>query len=218
MKYEKVKDGIINILHSLGYQFKLYDKDGSVTSSPYETKYVFVKEPNMMFIIEEENNSIELHKSDMKTSTFKKVLQLVRQLTRKYFVSLEVSNYNQILQPKDFSKDILRKRYNLKQMMNALDETRKRKPDATYELYDNIMFIDNGLNIKVIKENSVTYLTRDLKPFLPSIAKGVDHNKISNLLEKKKMIDKNGKRVTLESVQNKTLESEITEILNKLSF
>jgi len=216
MKYEKVKDGIINILHSLGYQFKLYDKDGSSTSSPYETKYVFVKEPNMMFIIEDENNSIELHKSDMKTSTFKKVLQLVRQLTKKYFVNLEVSNYNQILEPKDFSKDILKKRYNLKQMMNAVHESLANNK-STYELYDNILFVDNGINIKVINENRAEILSTELKPFLPAIAKGVDHKKISNLLERKKELDENGRSVTLESRTHDDL-TKIVELLEKMSY
>jgi len=218
MKYEKIKDGIISILNSLNYQFKLYDVDGSNTSNPYEAKYIFVKEPNMMFIIEDDKNSIELHKSDMKTSTFKKVLQLVRQLSRKYFFNLEVSNYNQTLEPKDFSKDILRKRYNLKQMMNALDESTKRRHNVRYEIYDHIMFIDNGVNIKVVNESNIEYLDRELQPFLPSIAKGVDHKKISNILEKKKLIDKNNSRVTLESIQYDKTSKAINDLLDKLSF
>lgn len=219
MKYEKVKDGIINILNSLGYKFKLYDTEGTGISNPYETKYIFVKEPNMMFIIEDEDNRVELHKSDMKTSTFKKILQLLRQLTRKYFVNLEVSNYNQILQPKDFSKDILRKRYNLKQMMNALDETKKLNKNVLYELYDNIMFVDNGLNIKVIEKDNVTFLEQNMQRYVPSIAMGVDHTKISRLIEKKESLDTNSNRVKLESVNsNIRLMKKITSTLNKLSF
>lgn len=215
MKYEKIKDGIISILNSLGYQFKLYDGDGTATSNPYESKYIFVKEPNMMFIFEEERNTIELHKSDMKTSTFKKILQLVRQLTKKYFVNLEVSNYNQILEPKDFSKDILKKRYNLKQMMNAVHESLQRK--SSYELYDNILFVDNGINIKVINEESVEIISTELKPFLPAIAKGVDHKKISNLLERKKELDKNVGSVKLESRFDNDVKK-ITELLDKMSY
>lgn len=216
MKYEKIKDGIISIMNSLGYQFKLYDEDGSAISNPYECKYIFVKEPNMMFIFEEERNTIELHKSDMKTSTFKKVLQLVRQLTKKYFINLEVSNYNQILEPKDFSKDILKKRYNLKQMMNAVHES-FTNPSSTYELYDHILFVDNGINIKVINEECVEIISTELKPFLPAIARGIDHKKISNLLEKKKELDKISGSVKLESRANDDMKH-IIELLEKMSY
>jgi len=218
MKYEKIKDGLISILNSLNYQFKLYDGDGSAISNPYEAKYIFVKEPNMMFIIEEERNTVELHKSDMKTSTFKKILQLVRQLTKKYFINLEVSNYNQILQPKDFSKDILKKRYNLKQMMNAVNESFKSE-QTSYELYDNILFVDNGINIKVINEsNEVQIINHDLRPFLPAIAEGVDHSKISRLLERKKQLDKSGGSVKLESRGSDNTLAQIVDLLNKMSF
>lgn len=217
MKYEKIKDGIISILNSLGYQFKLYDGDGSAISNPYESKYIFVKEPNMMFIFEEERNTIELHKSDMKTSTFKKVLQLVRQLTKKYFVNLEVSNYNQILEPKDFSKDILKKRYNLKQMMNAVHESLTNNK-STYELYDHILFVDNGINIKVISEECAEIVGTELRPFLPAIAKGVDHKKISNLLERKKELDKKRGSVKLENRSDDDDVKKITELLEKMSY
>lgn len=219
MKYEKIKDGIVNILNSLGYEYKFFNEEGSRTSNPYEAKYIFVDEPNIMFIIEDNANSIEMHKSNVKISTFKKILRLVRSLTTKYFVNLEVSNYNQAIRPKDFSKDILRKRYNLNQKMSALDESVIMGGKKTfYESYGDVVFFHEKGTIKRIDRDGIEVLDESLADYIPALAMGVSTEKVQFLLDCKKNVANPQSRGNLfgKLVDEREIEHKIDNLLKSL--
>lgn len=216
MKYENIKDELVKILNSLGYVYKLYDSDGSATSNPLESKYIFVKTPNMMFIVDDTSNSIELHKSAISSDILKKVLSYVRPLSKKYFVELHVSNYNQIIQPKKFSEDLLKYNYKRNKLVDSLRESCTIGKDHI-EVFEGVVFLNNGRNIKMISGGTMNILAEDMEPFLPAIAMGIDHQKISAILERKEDIDKMQKRVKLES-HDKSIQQEILDVLNKITF
>lgn len=112
MKYNQIRDNIIDILNSMDYLYKMYNDSGAVTSNPYEARYFFVDNPNIMVIVDDESNTIELHRANFNFELFKKLLKMFRNVTRKYFVKLHVSTYNTSITPKTFSRDVLRRKTN----------------------------------------------------------------------------------------------------------
>lgn len=154
MKFEKLTDGLLEILNSFNYKYSLFDENGNKTSNPYDSRYIYVDRPNMMFILDKASNKIEFHKSNFKFSTFKKILNIIRKFTLEFFINLEVSNYNQSFKPKDFSKDIMRRRYNLEQEMDMVSENNNQEQTNTiFENFDGIV-ITHDLNENNEIENS----------------------------------------------------------------
>lgn len=114
MKYEKLADALVSLIHGNDYHYRMYKgSDGKRTSNPYDARYFFVTDPNMMFIIDEDDNSLTVHKSNIPFNLFKPLHKTLRNLTRRYFVNLEVKDYNGTFTPKDFSPTLLRKNYKL---------------------------------------------------------------------------------------------------------
>lgn len=112
MKYDKLRDGLIDIFNSMGYTIKLYNDGGKSISNPYNARYIFIDNPNMMFIIDDASNLVEMHRSNFNFNTFKKLIGMIRKITKKYFIRLSVSTYNQVVTPKTFSRDVLRRKTN----------------------------------------------------------------------------------------------------------
>lgn len=164
MKFDELTDGLLEILNSFDYSYTLFDEDGNKTSNPYETRYIYVDRPNMMFILDRANNRVEFHKSNFNFKTFKKILNVVRRYSLEFFIDLVVSNYNQTFKPKDFSKDIMRRRYNLDREMDSIAENRKRGEIPT-KLIEN----HDGINLVHHLDKDGMYNSSSIKTFSESI-------------------------------------------------
>lgn len=176
MKYEKLRDGLIDILNSMGYVIKLYNKDGGSTSNPYQARYIFVENPNMMFIIDNGQNLVEMHRSNFNFNTFKKLIGMIRKITKKYFIRLSISTYNQTITPKTFSRDVLRRKTNFsvkmlesKQITHSpvitpllLSEMISNNENSRVEISINNVKLDNHLITASIAEVLVESYTQGL--------------------------------------------------------
>lgn len=112
MKYDKLRDNLIDIFNSMNYGFKMYDVAGKVQSNPYEARYFFVDNPNIMLIVDDETNTLEFHRANFSFNTFKQLLNMIRNVTSSYFIKLHVSTYNNTITPKTFTRDVLRRKSN----------------------------------------------------------------------------------------------------------
>jgi hypothetical protein len=110
MKYDQLRDNIIDIFNAMSFSYKMYNADGKSESNPYNARYFFVDNPNIMLILDDNNNTIEFHRSNFNFELFKKILKMLRNITKKYFVKLHVSTYNKSITPKTFSREVLRKK------------------------------------------------------------------------------------------------------------
>lgn len=168
MKYEKLAEGILALLNGLDYDFRMYKGvDGKRTSNPYEARYLYVKEPNIMFIIDEPSNTLTVHKANMSFVDFKAIHQSIRSLARRYFVNLETRDYNKAFSPRDFSPVQLKKDY----MADTINESHQREISETYqrgnkhlqirETSDSIELMTNGEHLICLP-----YPVDDLMPVL----------------------------------------------------
>ena len=141
MKYDNLRDNLISILNSFDYRFKMYNEDGKATSNPYLARYFFVDRPNMMFILNDDDNVLEFHRSNFNFQTFKKILNMVRRITKKYFIHLNVSTYNRNITPKTFSRDVMRRKMNF---TNKIVETK-----SPYNSHIDVLVEYNNNQLKV---------------------------------------------------------------------
>lgn len=219
MKYDRIRENLIEILNAFGYNYSIYDAQGKKITNPYKARYIFVDKPNMMFIVDDSKNRIEFHKSNFDFNTFKKILRMVRRISMEFFVNLEVSNYNHNFKPKDFSRDIMRRRLNLDReaYSNTISESKKDDFDNNrFEIYDGIkcLFESTQDNI-VIKYNGQTVsIPKKLNENLGYI---VDNLKSDGMIDKRK-IDNLKRLHQVKQTLDKKVKSGIMTEKDKLAF
>lgn len=124
MKYEKLAEGILALLNGIDYDIRMYKgSDGKRTSNPYEARYFYVKNPNIMFIIDEAINTLIVHKANLPFVKFKELHKSIRGLCRRYFVNFEVRDYNKAFTPKDFSPIQMKKEF----MSDTINESKRQE-------------------------------------------------------------------------------------------
>lgn len=143
MKYDRLRDNLISIFESFDYTFKMYNTDGKATSNPYQARYFFLDDPNMMFIVNDDDNILEFHRSNFNYQTFRKILNMVRRVTRKYFIHLDVSTYNRNITPKTFSRDVIRKKMNITNKLVETKDYTERHNSVIVEFQKHHLKINN---------------------------------------------------------------------------
>lgn len=180
MKFDKLRQGLIDILNSFNLTYELYKENGSTTSNPFVARYIFVEDPNMMFIVDDDNSEVEFHKSDIDFSFFKKILKPIRNLTLKYFVTLEVSSYNKVITPKTFSNDVMYRKHNKKKQL----EIKESKNNSLFliESYGDIKVYVDRINKKIVLENDKNKVSvnGNLYAYVPHLVQKLHENRLSS--------------------------------------
>jgi len=158
MKYEKLAESILALLNGYAYKYKMYKGiDGKRTSNPYDARYFYVEEPNLMFIIDETSNTLTVHKAYIKFSSFKEIHKAIRDVARRYFINLEIRDYNKGFAPKDFSPVQMKKEHQIDQLRES--QTKKR--------VEIIESCGNIIEVNDLREQVSLTLNGETKMFLP---------------------------------------------------
>ena len=64
INYENVAEKIFAIIKGHGFNLSMFTQDGMDTSEPSEGRRFYVKEPNFMITLDEDNNEIKIGKSE----------------------------------------------------------------------------------------------------------------------------------------------------------
>lgn len=151
MKYEKLADSLVSLLQGSDYQYRMYKgEDGKRTSNPYLARYFYVSNPNMMFIIDESENTLTVHKSNIPFDVFRSLHKTLRNLAKRFFVNLEMKDYNNNFSPKDFSPTLLRKNYKLDNI-----KTESYSKPTTSSLMESYSKLNNSVDISVNDDTMV---------------------------------------------------------------
>lgn len=152
MKYEKLADSIVNVLNGRHYDYKMYSgQDGKRTSNPFNARYFYVSNPNLMFIIDEDNNTLNISKSGITFKEFKPLLKLIKNITKRYFVNLNVHEYNKTFTPRDFTPDYHRQKHKVDR---TIEESYHRKFNNLEETY----YSNTGNIVEVKSTNDKTLI------------------------------------------------------------
>lgn len=172
MKYEKLADALVSLLQGNDYQYRMYKgDDGTRTSNPYVARYFYVSNPNMMFIIDESDNTLTVHKSNIPFDVFRTLHKTLRNLTKKYFVNLEMKDYNKSFTPKDFSPTILRKNYKLDNIKNEGIVSERKQLRERYQQGNHTVDISETNDTMVMSLDgsdgfSIPYKIDELIPYI----------------------------------------------------
>lgn len=168
MKYEKLAEGILALLNGLDYDIRMYKgQDGKRTSNPYEARYFYIKNPNIMFIIDEPTNTLTVHKANMTFIEFKELHKSIRSLCRRYFVNFEVKDYNKTFTPRDFSPVQMKKDF----MANTINESTHASISETYQNKNNyLQIVETSDSIAYVINNErktiVPFINECIHPYL----------------------------------------------------
>lgn len=171
MKFEKLADSLVSLLNGNNYQYRMYKgSDGKRTSNPYEARYFYVNSPNMMFIIDEAENTLTVHKSSISFDVFRPLHKTLRNLAKRYFVNLEMKDYNNSFSPKDFSPTLLRKNYKINNIKNE-SYSSSTKTTERYMKDEKVVDISESRDSMVLSMNGVDgftlpYEVEELVPYI----------------------------------------------------
>lgn len=159
MKYEKLADALVSLIHGSNYKYRMYKgDDGKRTSNPYEARYFYITEPNMMFIIDESDNTLTIHKSNIPFDEFRTLHKTIRNLCKRYFINLEIKDYNSNFTPKDFSPTLLRKKYKVDNIKNESYDRSSIRHEV-YTRNENVVDITENSDTIVVSHNGNELVT-----------------------------------------------------------
>jgi len=189
MKFEKLADSLVSLLNGNAYQYRMYKgSDGKRTSNPYEARYFYVTNPNMMFIIDDTENTLTVHKSSIPFDVFRPLHKTLRNLAKRYFVNLEMKDYNKSFSPKDFSPTLLRKNYTINSIKNESIQLGKKTKEIYNKNKNTIDILESGdtivLSMNGVDGFTLPYEVDELVPVIVehSLVKGhIDTSFIRNL-------------------------------------
>lgn len=160
MKYNALKNDIINILHSSDYglQIKFYDENGNTTLDSAETVWCYIHNNNMLLEFPDDNSpELYIWKSRKNiTNEFKNLIQRIRKISVINGVSVQIRMYDNLDQ---------REIYNL--IKTSLTTKQKSKSEKMNENM-NYKKLQDAFNLilqtsKITNSNLDAYLSEDLK-------------------------------------------------------
>lgn len=122
-KFDELADKLYQMFNSYEYDFKMYDKDGKGIANPFLARYFYIKEPNFMVIVDEDNNNVEMHKAPIDMELFKNIFKSIRNICQYHAVKLDIKNYNAKITPKDYAPKIEKEKY-IKSKQESILETK----------------------------------------------------------------------------------------------
>jgi hypothetical protein len=101
---DKLAEKLFGVIKGFGHQIKLYTVDGTETVDPADARRFFSADSGLMITIDEENNEVQLSKSNSESIDKTKQLQRnVKKLANEFLMNYTVRNYGKSIQPRDFS-------------------------------------------------------------------------------------------------------------------
>ena len=123
INFNTVSTKIFKILKGHGYKLKLYTDEGMETVDPEEARWFYVKEPNMMVLLDEPNQEVKVNKnSTIPLSAYESTLQQIKKVATHYILNFTIRNFDKEVVPKGFSPEA-KKRKKQKQQMDSLAES-----------------------------------------------------------------------------------------------
>ncbi len=144
INYEKVASKIFAIIKGKQHEVVMFTNDGQETSVPDEARRFFVKEPNYMVTLDEENKDIKINKNrNISSETFEPVMSQLKQLAQTYMLNTQIKVFGQEIKPKDYAYQA--QKYKDKETMSNVLEASLSKPfgsrKTSYQTLESVKVI-----------------------------------------------------------------------------
>ncbi len=163
INYENVAEKIFAIIKGHGFNLSMFTQDGMDTSEPSEGRRFYVKEPNFMITLDEDNNEIKINKnSNVSLVELESIMTQIKNLAKINMLNTQIKVFGQKIVPKDYAYQA--KKYKDKNMsdMNEASLSRMHGSKKTsYQTLESVKLIVH--HRKVVDENVRGSRSRQIK-------------------------------------------------------
>ena len=104
INYDRVAEKIFSIIKGHGFNLSMFSEDGMDTSEPADGRRFYVKEPNFMITLDEDNDEIKINKNSKVTlEEIEGILKQMRNLAKQNLLNTQVKVFGKEIAPKDFA-------------------------------------------------------------------------------------------------------------------
>lgn len=113
VNFNKVADKIFSIIKGYGHDLIMYTVDGKEVSNPEEGRWFFVKEPNYMISLDEDDRGIKFNRNkNISLEEIEPLMKHIKQLAQSFMLNMQIKAIGQDFEkkpqivPADFSVEI----------------------------------------------------------------------------------------------------------------
>jgi hypothetical protein len=117
VNFDKIADKIFSIIKGYGHDLIMYAENGNETSNPEEGRWFFVKEPNYMISLGDEDRNIKFNRNkNIPLEELEPLIKHIKQLGQSHMLNVQIKALGQdfekkpTVSPADFSYEIEKKK------------------------------------------------------------------------------------------------------------
>lgn len=102
--YNTVSEKLFKVLKGHGYSVQMFDSnEGKEIIDPQQARFFYVKNPNLMVNLDQDNAEIKMHKGPTSVENIEKSIQTVRNLARDNLLDFDLREFGREIKPKNYT-------------------------------------------------------------------------------------------------------------------
>ena len=102
--YNTVSEKLFKVLKGHGYSVQMFDSnEGKEIIDPQQARFFYVKNPNLMVNLDQDNAEIKMHKGPTSVENIEKSIQSVRNLARDNLLDFDLREFGREIKPKNYT-------------------------------------------------------------------------------------------------------------------
>ena len=102
--YNTVSEKLFKVLKGHGYSVQMFDSnEGKEIIDPQQARFFYVKNPNLMVNLDQDNAEIKMHKGPTSVENIEKSIQTVRNLAKDNLLDFDLREFGREIKPKNYT-------------------------------------------------------------------------------------------------------------------
>ncbi len=102
--YNTVSEKLFKVLKGHGYSVQMFDSnEGMEISDPSRARFFYVKSPNIMVNVDQQNGEIKMHKGPESVESIDKSIKSVKNLARDNLLDFDLREFGREIKPKNYT-------------------------------------------------------------------------------------------------------------------
>ena len=102
--YNTVSEKLFKVLKGHGYSVQMFDSnEGMEISDPARARFFYVKSPNIMVNVDQQNGEIKMHKGPESVESIDKSIKSVKNLARDNLLDFDLREFGREIKPKNYT-------------------------------------------------------------------------------------------------------------------
>jgi Spy/CpxP family protein refolding chaperone len=102
--YNTVSEKLFKVLKGQGYSVQMFDdNEGMEISDPTRARFFYVKLPNIMVNVDQQNGEIKMHKGPESVDSINKSIQSIKNLAKNNLLDFDLREFGREIKPKNYT-------------------------------------------------------------------------------------------------------------------